>query len=54
MWASLLNGKEKFTFDKVVFLNRKTKLSDRGLSALGTGLKELKSLTNLSLNFEYF
>ncbi len=44
----------KFIFDNDVFLNRGTKVSDPSLSALGIGLKELKSLTNLSLNFEYF
>ncbi len=43
----------KFIFDIDVFVNRGTKVLDKGLSALGTGLKELKSLTNLSLNFEY-
>jgi hypothetical protein len=30
------------------------KISDQGLFALGTALKELKTLTNLSLNFSYF
>ncbi len=44
----------KFTFDNDVFLNSGTKVSDPGLSTLGTGLKELKSLTILSLNFMYF
>ncbi len=44
----------KFTFDNDVFLNSGTKVSDLGLSDLGIGLQELKSLTNLSLNFEYF
>ncbi len=44
----------KFIFDNDVFLNRDTQVSDPGLSDLGTGLKELKSLTNLSLNFRYF
>ena len=44
----------KFIFDNDVFLNRETKVSDPGLSALGTGLIELKSLTNLSLNLRYF
>ncbi len=44
----------KFIFDNDVFVNRETKVSDQGLSALGTGLKYLKSLTNLSLNFLYF
>ena len=43
----------KFIFDNDVFLNRRTQVSDNGLSALGTALKELKSLTNLSLNFRY-
>ncbi len=42
----------KFVFDNDVFLNRGTQVSDPGISALGTGLKELKSLTNLSLNLE--
>jgi hypothetical protein len=36
------------------FFNRETKVSDSGLSALGTLLKALKKLTNLSLNFLYF
>ncbi len=44
----------KFIFDNNVCLNRGTKVSDQGLSALGIGLKELKSLTNLSLDFRYF
>ncbi len=44
----------KFIFDNDVFLNSPTQVSDNGLSALGTALKELKSLTNLSLNFRYF
>ncbi len=44
----------KFIFENDVFLNRATVVSDPGLSALGTGLKELKSLTNLSMNFKYF
>ncbi len=44
----------KFIFDNDVFLNSGTKVSDPGLSALGTGLKDLKSLTKLSLNFWYF
>ncbi len=44
----------KFIFDNDVFVNRGTKVSDQGLSVLGTGLKEQKSLTNLSLNFRYF
>ncbi len=44
----------KFIFDNNVFLNRDTQVSDPGLSALPTGLKDLKSLTNLSRNFLYF
>ncbi len=44
----------KFIFDNDLFLIRRTRVSDLGLSALGTGLKELKSLTILSLNFKYF
>ncbi len=44
----------KFIFNNDVFLNRSTEVSDPGLSALGTGLKELKSLTNLSLNLMYY
>ncbi len=44
----------KFIFENDVFLNRDKKVSDPGLCALATGLKELKSLTNLSLNFGYF
>ncbi len=28
--------------------------SDEGLYALGTGLKDLKSVTNMSLNILYF
>ncbi len=46
--------KAKFTFDDHDFLNRNTEVSDPGLSVLGTGLKELKSLTNLLLDFWYF
>ncbi len=44
----------KFIFDNDVFLKRSTKVSDPGLCDFGTVLKELKSLTNLSMNFEYF
>ncbi len=44
----------KFIFDNYVFLNRGTQVSDVGLSALAICLKELKSLTNLSLEFAYF
>ncbi len=44
----------KFVFDNDVFINSNTQVSDPGISALGTGLKELKSLTNLSLHFRYF
>ncbi len=44
----------KFTFDNDDFLNRRTQVSDPGLSALGHGLKDLKSLTNLSVDFKYF
>ncbi len=44
----------KFVFDNDVFLNRFSKVSDPGLSALGTGLKELKAITNLFLNFWYY
>ncbi len=33
--------------------NRKTLAADNGLSAIGLALKELKSLKNLSLVFEY-
>ncbi len=43
-----------FVFDNDVFINRYTQVSDPGISVLGTGLRELKSLTNLSLNLEYF
>jgi hypothetical protein len=34
-------------------INRKTKISDQGLSALGACIKQLSSLTNLKLNFWY-
>ncbi len=44
----------KFSFDNDVFLNRKTKVLDPGVSALSTGLKDLKTLTNLSMDFSYF
>ncbi len=44
----------KNIFDNDVFENSDTQVSDPGLSALGTGLKELKSLTGMSLDFEYF
>ncbi len=47
-------AKAKFIFDNDVFLNRGKQVSDQGLSALGTGLKKLKSLTSLSLTFSYF
>ncbi len=51
---SPLIANAKFIFDNDVFLKRDTKVSDPGLSALGTALKELKNLTNLSLYFWYF
>ncbi len=44
----------KFIFDNDVFLNRSWQVSDNGLSALGTALKELKNLTDLSMEFTYF
>ena len=34
--------------------NRSTQVSDQGHAALGSSLKKLRSLTNLSLNFGYF
>jgi hypothetical protein len=42
------------SFFNTIILNRSTKISDKGLSALGVRIKELRSLTNLSLNFKYF
>jgi hypothetical protein len=42
------------SFLNTIFLNSETYVSDQGLSALGSGIKELRSLTNLSLTFRYF
>ncbi len=50
----ITNSKLIFLITNDVFLNRRTKVSDSILSALGAGLKDMKSLTNLSLDFEYF
>ncbi len=53
--ASHLKAYAKFIFpNKRYSLNRCTKVSDPGLSALGTGLKDLKNLTIVSLNLRYF
>ena len=38
----------------IYFKNRSTKVSDQGLAALGSSLKDLKRMTNLSLIFEYY
>ena len=42
------------SFFNTIILNRETRVSDKGLSALGAGVKELGSLTNLSLDFWSF
>ncbi len=44
----------KFLLKRMFLLNRPMQVSDAGLSALGTALEELKSLTNISLDFWYF
>jgi hypothetical protein len=46
-----VGGRKKFF--KTIILNRNMKVSGEGLSELGAGIKELRSLTNLSLNFEF-
>jgi hypothetical protein len=38
----------------MIIINSYTQVSNQGLSALGAGFKELESMTNLSLKFEYF
>jgi hypothetical protein len=40
-------------FFKIIILNSGTLVSDQGLSALGVGIKELRSLTDFSLDLEY-
>ena len=42
-----------FFFNKIV-LNSETQVSDQGPSTLGAGIKELRRLTNLSLDLRYF
>ncbi len=50
-----LTANVKFIFDNEQrLLNSGMGVLDPGLSALGTGLKDLKNLTNLSLDFQYF
>ena len=44
----------KDAFNKRKILNSESQVSDQGLSALGAGIKELRILTKLSLNFRYF
>ena len=41
------------SFFNLIILNRETEVSDQGLTALGSYLKDLKSLTKLSQDFEY-
>ena len=41
-------------FDSIFLKNRSTEFSDQSLAALGYSLKDLRSLTKLSLNFWYF
>ena len=40
-------------FFTMIILNSYTQVSDQGLSALGVGIKELRSLTNLALDLRY-
>ena len=55
LFSQLIFYAAKPSFFIVLFLkNSFTEVSDLGLDALGSSLKDLKSLTNLSLNFEYF
>jgi hypothetical protein len=51
---SKANSSKLEIFFKTIILNRGAEVSDQDLSALGKGIKELRSLTNLSLNFRYF
>jgi hypothetical protein len=41
-------------FDSNICLYRGTQVSDQGFTALGSSIKDLNNLTNLSLNFELF
>ena len=41
-------------FERDFFKNRNTKVSEQGLAALGSPIKDMKSLTSLSLDFGYF
>jgi hypothetical protein len=49
---NLRNG--AFLFHTDFILNSLTQVSDRGLTALGSSLQDMKILTNLSLVFPYF
>jgi phage-related protein len=42
------------SFVNTIILNSGKQVSDQSLSALGTGIRELRSLTNLSLTYRYF
>ena len=41
------------SFSNMIILNRCTQVSDQDISVIGTGIKELRSLIDLSLNFSY-
>ena len=45
-------GAGSFLYQKNVKIRER--ISTQGLSMIGTGIKNLKNLTYLSLNFEYF
>ena len=48
----LCSALPKVLFNAII-LNSGTQVSDQDLSALGQGIKELRSLTNLSLDLRY-
>jgi hypothetical protein len=42
------------SFLNTIILNSKTQVSGQGLSALGAAIKQLRSLTNFSINLRHF
>ena len=50
-FCCVASAKGAESFFNTIILNSYTEVSDQGLSALGAGIKELRSLTNLSLDF---
>ncbi len=52
--ACLYIAKTNFLLITMFFTKRETDVSDQGISAFANDLKDLTTLTNLSLNYMYF